>query len=306
MEFTGFDILLIMKLSRLSKYQLPIFFFLAFAITWTAQITAYLFAYKTDHGLTNEANVIHLMNLFQGRLDSSFLPYFLLFTFAFGPTVAGIIVTYWFQGKRGLRGLLDQLLAIRLPGKWYVLAIAIPVGLVLVSLLLGLVLSGFQPIQYEFLVPLSLFIPFFLYMTIFTGLAEEVGWRGYALPELQKKYTAEKASWILGIAWGLWHLPANLMVPYLSGTLTIPFVIMIVMALTFGIVGWTIVLTWFYNNTKSLFLIIFIHGFMNTLQSYLILSSNNQIASMLYGILPWAIAVYLLKKYGDKTLLVKN
>lgn len=241
-----------------------------------------------------------------GNLPPGFLPYFFLFTFSFGPTVAGIIVTYWFQGKRGLRDLLNQLLRFRLSGKWYILAIAIPIGLVLASLGIGFVFSGFQPVQFNFLVPLSLFIPFLLYMIIFTGLAEEVGWRGYALPELQKKYTSEKASWILGIAWGLWHLPVNLMVPFLSGNLQIPYVVMILLALTLGIVGWTIVLTWFYNNTKSLFLIIFIHGFMNTLQSYLILSSNNQIAPMLYGILPWVIATYLLKKYGGKTLLVKS
>lgn len=289
---------------RLSKYQLPIFFFLAFAITWTAQITAYLYAFPNGIILTNESNFLNLLNI--GGLPPGFLPYLLLFSFSFGPTVAGIIVTYWFYGNKGLRGLLNQLLAIRLPGKWYLLAITIPVALVLASLLLGFVLSGFQSIQYEFYVPLSLFIPFFLYMTIFTGLAEEVGWRGYALPELQKKFTAEKASWILGIFWGLWHLPANLMVPFLSGNLQIPFVVMILLALTLGIVGWTIVLTWFYNNTKSLFLIIFIHGFMNTLQSYLILSSNNQIAPMLYGILSWIVATYLLKKYGGKTLMVKN
>lgn len=291
---------------NLSKYQLPIFFLLSFAITWIAQITAYLFAYKTDYGLTNEANVIHLMSLFQGRIDTSFLPYFLLFTFAFGPTVAGIIVTALFKGKKGLQELFKQLVRFNIPNKWYVYAILIPIGICLISLALGFVMTGLTPIQFNFLVPISLIIPFFLYMTIFTGLAEEVGWRGYALPELQKKFTAEKASWILGIFWGLWHLPANLMVPFLSGNLQIPFVVMILLALTLGIVGWTIVLTWFYNNTKSLFLIIFIHGFMNTLQSYLILSSNNQIAPMLYGILPWIVATYLLKKYGGKTLMVKN
>lgn len=295
-----------MKLSSLSKYQLPIFFLLSFAITWTAQITAYLSVSKTEYGLTNEANVIHLLNLFQGKLDPSLLPYFLLFTFAFGPTVAGIIVTALFKGKQGLQELFKQLIRINIPLKWYVYAILIPIGICLTSLALGFVMTGLTPVQFNFLVPLSLIIPFFFYMLIFTGLAEEVGWRGYALPELQEKYSAEKASWILGIAWGLWHLPANLVIPYLTGNLTIPFVVTIVMALTFGIVGWTIVLTWFYNNTKSLFLIIFIHGFMNMLQSYLILSSNNPVAPILYVLVAWIIAVFLLKRYGGKTLMVKN
>lgn len=292
-----------MNLSTLSKYQLPIFFLLSYAITWTTQISAYLFTYRTDYSLTNEANIAHLLNLLQGRLDPTFLPYFLLFSFSFGPTIAGITVTALFKGKKGLNDLYQQLIRFNIPFKWYLLAILIPIAINLASLLLGFILTGLTPIQFNFLVPLTLVFPFFLYMTIFTGLAEEVGWRGYALPELQKKFTAEKASWVLGFAWGLWHLPANLAIPYLTGTLTVPFVVMIVTSLTFGIVGWTIVLTWFYNNTRSLFLIIFIHGFMNTLQSYLILSSNNPVAPLLYGILPWAVAVFLLKKYGGKTLM---
>lgn len=291
------------KLASLAKYQLPIFFLLTFLITWIAQITAYNFAFVNGHELTNEANVHHFLDLLNGNIDSGFLPYYLLFIFSFGPSLAGLIVTAMFKGKKGLKGLYIQLTNFRIPMKWYLFAILIPLGLNLASLGLGYVLSGFQPIEFNFLVPLSLALPFLLYMIIFTGLQEEIGWRGYALPELQKKFSAEKSSWILGVAWGLWHLPANLAVPFLNGTLTVPFVITILLALTLGIVGWTIVLTWFYNNTKSLFLIIFIHGFMNILQSYLILSSNNQLAPILYGVLPWVVATYLLKKYGGKTLL---
>ena len=294
------------QLKNLSKYQIAIFFLLSFIITWTAQILAYQFAAKNNYPLTNEANLLHLLNFLQGNLTPSFIPYFLLFTFSFGPTIAGIIVTALFKGRQGLRNLVSQLIRINITIKWYLFALIIPISLCLTSLAVGFILNGFQPIRYDFLLPISLSIPLLLYMIFFTGLAEEVGWRGYALPELQKKYSAEKSSWILGIVWGLWHLPANLAMPFFKGELTIPFVIIIILALTFGIVGWTIVLTWFYNNTKSLFLIILIHGLTNTLQSYLILSSNNSAANMIFGILPWAIAIYLLKKYGSQKLLTKN
>lgn len=292
-------------MKQLAKYQLIIFFILAFATTWFAQITAYLYAYPNGYQLTNEANIIHLLGLLQGTLNPEFLPYYLLFVFSFGPTIAGIIVTALFKGKSGLKNLLARTTKYKLEIKWYLLVIIVPLLLSVISLLLGYVLSGFQPIEFNFLVPVSLFIPFLLYMIIFTGLQEELGWRGYALPELQKKYSAEKSSWILGIAWGLWHIPANLAAPFLSGQLSVPIVVVTLLALTIGIVGWTIVNTWFYNNTESVFLIILLHGITNTLQSYIVLSSSNQTAPMIYGILPWVLATYLLKKHGKETLLIR-
>lgn len=66
--------------------------------------------------------------------------------------------------------------------------------------------------------------------------------------------------------------------------------------------GWTIVNTWIYDSTDSVLLMIVLHGWGNTVQSYLILSQPNPVAQTFYVLLPWAIAIYLSRRYGDDDL----
>jgi uncharacterized protein len=57
--------------------------------------------------------------------------------------------------------------------------------------------------------------------------------------------------------------------------------------------------TWLYNSSTSVLLIILLHGWGNAVQSYFVLSTGNPLAVTAYGVLPWALAVYLSRKYGD-------
>lgn len=291
-----------MPSATLRRLQLPLFFVLAYAITWTIQVPAYLFAAERGRTLSNEANVGHFFSLLRGDTDPLFAGVFLLFSFSFGPSLAGVIVIALVQGRAGLRELGRRLLRVRIPGRWMLAIALIPIGISLAAVALGFVMGGFAPLDYAFLVPLSLAVPFLIHLIVFTGLAEELGWRGYALPELQRRHTAERASWILGIGWGLWHLPSNILMPYLAGRLTIPLAIASLLGLTLGIVGWTIVITWIYNNTGSLFWIVLLHGYYNWVHSYLVLSSGSATVQVLAGVLPWVLALVVLKRYGAATL----
>lgn len=64
--------------SRLARYQLPIFFILAFAITWPAQIAVYTYAHNHGHTVTNGANVLAVAAFLRGDLDPGYLPFLLL------------------------------------------------------------------------------------------------------------------------------------------------------------------------------------------------------------------------------------
>jgi len=45
---------------------------------------------------------------------------------------------------------------------------------------------------------------------IIVGLFEEVRWRDFALPRLQRRFDALWAALVLGVIWAPWHLQADL------------------------------------------------------------------------------------------------
>ena len=93
-------------------------------------------------------------------------------------------------------------------------------------------------------------------MEIFTsGLAEEPGWRGFALPRLQQRYGPLLGTIILGLLWGGWHLPLFLTSWALS-TNGLEVCEFILSALSIAIV-----ITWVFNHTRgSLLIAILLHA----------------------------------------------
>ena len=281
------------------KHPVWSYFLLTYLITWPLQILALSLAERAGHDLSNEDNYRHFSGILGGNVPDGLLAPFFLFNLGqFGPFLAALAVTALIHGGPGIRDWGSRMAAWRRPARWYGIILIIPVMLALASLALGFVLGGMQLGDYEPKLALAAFVPFLLYMMVFTGLAEEPGWRGFALPHLQAKNSAARSSWILGFAWGLWHVPFTFYFNRDEPILILP----ALLGLTFGIVGWTMVNTWIYNSTESTWLIILLHGWGNAVQSYLVLSQTNFVAHTLYGLLPWAIAIYLSKKYGDENL----
>jgi membrane protease YdiL (CAAX protease family) len=103
----------------------------------------------------------------------------------------------------------------------------------------------------------------FLMNTIHGGLSEEPGWRGFALPRLQARFSPLKSSIILGILWAVWHAPARfggIEAKTLEDTL-IEWVLILLI---------TIIMTWFYNRTKgSVLVTALFHASMNTSSSFI-------------------------------------
>jgi membrane protease YdiL (CAAX protease family) len=92
-------------------------------------------------------------------------------------------------------------------------------------------------------------------LIVFAAL-EEVGWRGYALPKLREKHNAVSSALILGLIWGLWHLPKLIS----EGTTD---ALSIITLIVFGMLL-SVFISWIYENTGgSIFLAMLTHASIN-------------------------------------------
>lgn len=179
-----------------------------------------------------------------------------------GPVFSAFLVTLITDGREGVRRWVGRLLRWRVPGRWYVIALlGIPAGM----LATGLAFSG-GDIHAPSLMALAMYVPLLLIQFVTTGLAEEPGWRDFALPRLQSRFTPLVASMILGPIWALWHFPLFLTewggYPDANWTRPVAFVIFCL--------GFNFVMTWIFNRTgESLPLAILAHVSVNTFASLL-------------------------------------
>jgi membrane protease YdiL (CAAX protease family) len=132
---------------------------------------------------------------------------------AWAPSISAFILTGYLNGRKGLGVLFRRILIWRVAIQWYAFVLLSPGIIGLVAILLYVVFGGSAP-QPVFPggAPRELgfvLLPIIFLANLFVGgpLAEEFGWRGFALPRLQTGMSALRASLIIGVLWGFWHLP---------------------------------------------------------------------------------------------------
>jgi uncharacterized protein len=167
-----------------------------------------------------------------------------------GPLVAALVVTRYTGSS--VRAWARQIVRWRVPVRYYLYALGLP------PLLYGLVDVVLAMLGHD--IDLSLlaerapaYLGTLLFVAVLGGGLEEPGWRGFALPRLQRRYTPVVATLILGLAWGVWHVP-------LYGPLG--FVVPLVLAFFY---------TWLYNRTGSVLLCILLHASFTPAQDHLVL-----------------------------------
>lgn len=214
----------------------------------------------------------------------------------FGPAIAAVILTW--RGDGCVRDLLRSILDWRHHLRWYLFALGVPVAFVVVAT--GLYAALGNPLTLSVLPGRLTVIPIqFGFMLLLGGGQEELGWRGYALPRLQARYSGTVASLIIGAVWAVWHLPL-FVVPTSSqyGQAFLPYAI--------AVLGFSLLLTWLYNGTGgSVFVVMCMHATINT-SSSLYPIPREALADgfpdlLMIGIAltAWGVAVILLHRDGQ-------
>ena len=228
----------------------------------------------------------------------------------FGPMVAALVVTALEGGRAGLRDLLGRVVRWRVAPIWYAVAILGPLVLTLAAIALHVALGGQPPSPGLLVGALPTLLLVVVYMMITVALGEEVGWRGYALPALQARYSALVASLILGVLWALWHLPVffNPDTHYSN----LPFLLFLAYMVAFAVL-----ITWVFNSAGgSVLMAIFFHAVMNasselwkTIPAYSVRPPTaaeavavNVHTNLMPAIVLWVAAVAVVLVYGSRNL----
>jgi uncharacterized protein len=217
------------------------------------------------------------------------------------PTISAVILSAMLGGWKEVLQLLSGFTRWKVSWVWYLAAFMMtgfPLSIAIVYILLGNPIRGMNPDATVWSL-LGL-----LGFTFLSGpLSEEAGWRGFALPRLQQKFSALTSSLILGVLWAGWHIPFYLEPNYAANGMPLPIFMVVVTALA-------ILFTWIYNNSGgSLFLTMLAHFFFNFSSVFLVQQFGLLPPMLLYiggGGLMMLLIVWIIVYFGPKHLSRKS
>lgn len=214
--------------SLVERHPVSSFYVLAYACSWAIAVPLALQA--------------------QGILATR-LPFALHYLSGLGPAIAALATTQLLRRARAGSRRTGQPSRFRRSGRWLLVGLLSPLLLFAAARLAARVSGQFAPTwtalgQVNFLPGLGLGA--WALWFVANGWGEELGWRGFALPRLQRTHSALTSSVLLSIAWAGWHLPAFFYVPsYVAlGLRVLP-------GFFLGILAGAVVLTWLYNSSQG-------------------------------------------------------
>ncbi|MGZ5189500.1 MAG: CPBP family intramembrane glutamic endopeptidase [Flavisolibacter sp.] len=254
------------------------YFFLTYLLSWTFFITSALLSNK------NQANFAGL----------SLLQQILIFIGIIIPS----LVALWLTSRSGIPGqtqkLLNRIGRWKVHIKWYLFAGAFIVVLKLLVACLYKIITGSWPeLGKETWYMMLIGIIF----STWIQAGEEIGWRGFALPQMTARFGLVISTLLLGIFWAFWHLPLF----FIKGTsvygqsFSLYFIQVIAMSV---IIGWL-----YWRTQGSLLLVMIMHAAVNNTSGIVPsvvsgandpLELSNSLVGWLTVMLLWVFAAYCL------------
>jgi membrane protease YdiL (CAAX protease family) len=168
-------------------------------------------------------------------------PIFLLAVYA--PGLSGVFLIWRHYGLKGLGSFFRRLTLWRAPIQWWLfLLLGIPAIVYAAAAINGTITEPFR------FAPWYMAFPALLQSLLLGPMGEEFGWRGLALPLLQRRFSPFWASLILGVVWAAWHAPAF----FMSGT---PQSAWSIGPFFVGLVAITVIMTPLFNASSGSLLI---------------------------------------------------
>lgn len=264
------------------KNAVAIYFLLTFALSWgcmSLMISPYSFP------LTPEQSDAVGPVLYVGMLV--------------GPSVSGLLLIGLVDGRAGYRELLSRLTKWRVGIRWYVAAIfGTPLLATIVLLALSLISPEFTPALFTSQDKAGL-IMMGIGVGLMVGVFEEIGWTGYAVPQLRHRYGIHTTGLIVGLLWGAWHFPPFWGASSFSGVLPLAILLGQLFA---WLPPFRALMVYLHDQTNSLLVTILMHASLVfttlTLPSMELSGVNLLIWLVTWGAALWGLVAALTRKKG--------
>jgi membrane protease YdiL (CAAX protease family) len=184
-----------------------------------------------------------------------------------GPVVAGILLTGLVYGRAGFREFRSRLLRWRVGARWYALAL-LPAPLVVAAVTFAFSLAS--PIFLPGIVRADdkvAYLLFNLFVGLTAGFFEEIGWTGFAVPALRRRYGVLATGLIAGVLWGAWHYLGNVAAAEtVRGTLSLAVFLPVILVdvLVGSLLPFRVFMVWVYDRTGSLLVAMLMHVSLTT------------------------------------------